>query len=128
MDNADKIAYDVIRNSEIYGVSHQDIIVASFVALGKNSDNFNLSEWVRYKEYVSEEDLQAAKKLAVILKIAEALDITGFGNVTDISCDILGDSVIMKTIVKENCTFEINYAMLCGSEFKKAFGKNLEVL
>ena len=128
VDNADKIAYDVIRNSEIYGVSHQDIIVASFVALGKNSDNFNLSEWVRYKEYVSEEDLQAAKKLAVILKIAEALDITGFGNVTDISCDILGDSVIMKAIVKENCTFEINYAMLCGSEFKKAFGKNLEVL
>lgn len=128
VDNADKIAYDVIRNSEIYGVSHQDIIVASFVALGKNSDNFNLSEWVRYKEYVSEEDLQAAKKLAVILKIAEALDITGFGNVTDISCDILGDSVIMKTIVKENCAFEINYAMLCGSEFKKAFGKNLEVL
>ena len=70
----------------------------------------------------------AVKKLSVILKIAEALDITGFGNVTDISCDILGDSVIMKTIVKEDASFEINYSMLCGSEFKKAFGKNLEVL
>lgn len=128
IDNADKIAYDVIKNSEIYGVNHTDIILASFVALGKNSDNFNLSEWVRFKEYVTEEDLIAVKKLSVILKIAEALDITGFGNVTDISCDILGDSVIMKTIVKEDSAFEISYAMLCGSEFKKAFGKNLEVL
>ena len=128
VDNCDKIAFDIIKNSEIFGVTHQDIILASFVALGKNSDNFNLSEWVRFKEYVSEEDLMAVKKLAVILKIAEALDITGFGNVTDISCDILGDSVIMKTIVKEDCAFEISYAMLCGNEFKKAFGKNLEVL
>lgn len=126
--NSDKIAYDVIKNSEIYGVNHTDVILASFVALGKNSDNFNLSEWVKYKEYLTEEDLIAVKKLSVILKIAEALDITGFGNVTDISCDILGDSVIMKTIVKEDSPFEISYAMLCGNEFKKAFGKNLEVL
>ncbi|MDY5676594.1 MAG: hypothetical protein SPK63_02215, partial [Eubacteriales bacterium] len=93
-----------------------------------NSDNFSLSDWVRFKEYLTDEDLIAVKKLSVILKIAEALDITGFGNVTDISCDILGDSVIMKTIVKEDASFEINYSMLCGSEFKKAFGKNLEVL
>lgn len=128
MENADKIAYDIIKNSGVYGVTHQEIILASFVALGKNSDNFNLSEWVRFKEIVKEEDLLAVKKLAVILKIAEALDITGFGNVTDISCDILGDSVIMKTIVNADSTFEINYTMTCGSEFKKAFGKNLEVL
>lgn len=128
VDNSDKIAYDVIKNSEIFGVTHQDVILASFVALGKNLDNFNLSEWVRYKEIVGEDDLIAVKKLSVILKIAEALDVTGFGNVTDISCDILGDSVIMKTIVGGDATFEINYAMLCGSEFKKAFGKNLEVL
>ena len=66
--------------------------------------------------------------MSVVLKIAEALDITGFGAVDDISCDILGDSVIMKTIVNKDATFEINYTMLCGPDFKKAFGKNLEVL
>ena len=72
--------------------------------------------------------MAAVKKLSVVLKIAEALDITGFGAVSDISCDILGDSVIMKTIVSKDATFEINYTMLCGPDFKKAFGKNLEVL
>ena len=103
-------------------------MLAAFVTLCKNSDNFNLSEWVRYKEYLTEEDLAAVKKLSVILKVAHSLDITGFGLVNDISCDILGDSVIMKTIVDGNALFEINYTMLCGAEFKKAFGKNLEVL
>lgn len=128
VENAEKVVFDVIKNSTIFGVSHVDIILAAFVALCKNVDNFNLSEWVRFKEYVTEEDLIAVKKLAIVLKVAESLDITGFGVVSDISCDILGDSVIMKTIVTEDASFEINYTMLCGSDFKKAFGKNLEVL
>lgn len=128
LENAERVVFDVIKNSTIYGVGHIEIILAAFVAVCKNPDNFNLSEWVRFKEYLTEENLMAVKKLAVILKVAESLDITGFGLVKDISCDILGDSVIMKTIVEGNANFEINYTMLCGSEFKKAFGKNLEVL
>jgi len=128
VDNCDRAVFDVIKNSEIFGVGHNDIIMAAFVALGKNPDNFNLSEWVKYKEYLTEEDLLAVKKLSVILKVAESLDITGFGNVVDISCDILGDSVIMKTIVSEESQFEIDATMLCGSDFKKVFSKNLEVL
>lgn len=128
VENYERAVIDVIKNSEIYGVSHTDIILAGFVALNKNTDNFNLAEWVKYKEYLTDEDLSAVKKLSVILKIAEALDITGFGNVTDISCDILGDSVIMKTIVTNEVPFEISYTMLCGADFKKVFGKNLEVL
>lgn len=128
LDNADKVVFNIIQNSSIYGVGHIEIILAAFVALNKNPDNFNLSEWVRYKEYLTEEDLAAVKKLSVVLKIAEALDITGFGLVDDISCDILGDSVIMKTIVSKEAQFEIDYTMLCGPDFKKAFGKNLEVL
>lgn len=128
VENSDKLAFDIIKNSDIFGVEHTDIILAGFVALGKNSDNFALNEWVKYKEYLTDEDLMAVKKLSVILKIAEALDVTAFGSVTDISCDILGDSVIMKTIVSQESQFEIKSAMNCGSEFKKSFGKNLEVL
>ena len=128
LDNADKVVFDIIQNSSIYGVGHIEIILAAFVALNKNPDNFNLSTWVRYKEYLTEEDLMAVKKLSVVLKIAESLDITGFGLVNDINCDILGDSVIMKTIVSKDAQFEIDYTMLCGPDFKKAFGKNLEVL
>lgn len=128
VENADRAVFDIIKNTEIFGVSHADIVLAGFVALNKNTDNFNLAEWVKYKEYLTEEDLAAVKKLSVVLRIAEALDVTGFGSVTDISCDILGDSVIMKTIVQADASFEISYAMLCGIDFKKVFGKNLEVL
>lgn len=128
VENADRSVFDIIKNSEIFGIGHNEIVMAGFVALGKIPDNFALNEWIRFKEYLTDEDLIAVKKLSVILKVAESLDITGFGSISDISCDILGDSVIMKTIASRNAQFEIDYTMLSGSEFKKAFGKNLEVL
>lgn len=124
----EKIAFNVILNSEIYGVSHSEIVMASFVAELCEFDNFNLSDWVKYKDLVTEEDLQAVKRLAVILRIAEGLNITGFGNVVDVNCDILGDSVIMKTIVNNDASLEIKYASLVASEFKKCFNKNLEII
>lgn len=126
--NKEKTSFDIVVNSDIYGVSHSELVLAGFVSSYRNPDNFNLSDWVRYKDLVTEEQLDAVKKLAVILKLAESLDITGFGNILDISCDILGDSVIMKTITQGNVELEIKCAMLSGNDFKKSFNKNLEIL
>ena len=128
VNNSEKNAFEVILNSNIYGATHSEIVMGAFVASVVDPDNFNLADYVKFKDLLTEEDLVAIKKLAIILKLAIALDITGFGNVTDISCDILGDSVIMKTVVENPCPLEIKTAMLCQNEFKKAFGKNLEVL
>ena len=124
----EKAAFDIILNSEIYGASHKEIVLAAFVVLIRDADNFSLSDWVKYRDLVTEEDLAAVKKLAVILKVAESLDVTAFGNVVDINCDILGDSVIMKTIVNADSSLEIKNAMLNANEFRKAFKKNLEIL
>jgi hypothetical protein len=75
-----------------------------------------------------EEDIIAVKKLAIIVRIAEALDKTHRNIVQDVSCDVLGDSVIMKTIVTNDASIEIKEALKAGADFKKAYGKNLEVL
>lgn len=128
IDSYNKISFNMILNSDIYGVSHTELVLAAFVSMLRNIDNFNLSEWVRYKDLVLEEDVENIKKLAVILNIAESLDITKFGNIIDISCDILGDSVIMKTISENDVAMEIKHAMQNRTDFKKAFNKNLEIL
>jgi hypothetical protein len=51
-----------------------------------------------------------------------------FGSVNDINCDILGDSVIMKTITSNDANLEIKHDLLNANDFKKAFNKNLEIL
>lgn len=127
-DSPEKIGFNIILNSQIYGVSHQELVLAAFTSILRDPDNFNLSDWVKYKDLVTEEDLNAVKKLAVILQIASSLDCTKFGNVIDISCDILGDSVIMKTITKGEVPLEIRQAKLSTIDFKRAYNKNLEIL
>ena len=75
-----------------------------------------------------EEDLAAVMKLSVILRIAESLDRSMSGGRKSINCDVLGDSVIMKTEAEGDCTLEIKDALGALGEFKRAFKKNLEIL
>ena len=71
---------------------------------------------------------EAVKKLGVLLRIAESLDRTRCGMVTGLNCDVLGDSVIMKTVVVGDATLELHDAGKANTEFKRAFRKNLEIL
>ena len=66
--------------------------------------------------------------MGVMLRIAVALDRSLSSVVNGINCDILGDSVIMKTEVESDATLEINSAMEIGSDFRKVFKKNLSIL
>ncbi|MCL2798076.1 MAG: Ppx/GppA family phosphatase [Firmicutes bacterium] len=117
-----------IMNSNLNGITHRELVLAAFVAAGHKQDEFNMAEWVKYKDVLREEDLVAVLKLGVILRIAESLDRTMSGNVKTLNCDVLGDSVIMKTEVEGDCSLEIKDALTAGAEFAKAYKKNLEIL
>jgi len=125
-------------NCNVHGVSHKEIVLSAFVAAQKKWEDFNLPEWVRYKDVVSDDDLEAVRKLSIIVAMAEALNIRNCNAVKDITCDILGDSVILKLVADENAKqnktdvnalhMEIFYAKKFSAEFSRAFRKNLEIL
>lgn len=127
-ENYQKNNFSVILNSNIYGASHKDIVLAAFVAANQNIDDFSLNEWVRYKDIVTDEDLEAVKKLAIIIKMASMMNITGSSSIKDVACDVLGDTVILKTEVERDATLEISQAMSIAGDFKKVYGKNLQIL
>ncbi len=124
-----KDALGVVLGSHIFGLSHRDLVLSAFVAGTQTNEEFSLSEWVRYKDLVREDDLVAVRKIAAILKLAVALDRSQQGNIVDLACDVLGDSVIMKTVTNGgDIQFEIKCAMEASHDFKKVFNKNLEIL
>ena len=118
----------MILQSSIFGATHREIVLAAFVAGCHNREEIPLIEWQKYKDLVTEEDLDAVKKLGVLLRIAESLDRTHCGVVTGLNCDVLGDSVIMKTEITGDAALEIRDASMANPEFKRAFKKNLEIL
>ena len=127
-ENYHKNCFPVIINSNIYGASHRDIVLAGFVAASQNVDDFSLNEWVRYKDLVGDEDVDAVKKMAIIIKMATLMNITNSNAIKDVACDVLGDTVILKTEVEKDATLEISQAMTIAGDFKKVFGKNLQIL
>lgn len=126
--NYHKHSYYMILNSNLYGISHRDLTLAAFVAFAHKKDDLASAEWMKYKQLITEDDYEIVRKLGVILKIAESLDRSMSSVVKTLNCDVLGDSVIMKTEVEGDAALEIKDAISASSEFKKAFGKNLEIL
>ena len=123
-----KDSLNVILHSQIFGASHKDLVLGAFIAGTQYSEEFSLSEWVKYKDLVSEEDLHAVKFLAILVRIASCFDISCKGFIKDVICDVLGDSVIMKTVTTEDISLELKLAGEVGPEFKHVYGKNLELL
>ncbi len=127
-NNMEKHGFDVILNSGICGATHKELLVAGFVCMCQNLDNLSLNEWIRYKDILNDEDLDAVRKLGVILNLARALNASRKPIITDIICDILGDSIIVKTVVEGNAEFEIMEAMKIAGDYKKVFKKSLQII
>ncbi|MBQ3494683.1 MAG: hypothetical protein IJA69_04640 [Clostridia bacterium] len=127
-ENHPAYSFEIIVNSKLNGIGHRDLLLAGFACKLQNQDNISLAEWVKYKDILTEEDLDAVRKLGVIINLAASLDRSRTANVMDVCCDILGDSIIMKTIVKEDATFDIRQGMKIGPDFKRIFKKYLQII
>lgn len=118
----------ICLNSALYGISQRDIVLAALVISVYKNDDFSMNELIKFKEFISESDVEIIRKLAIILRIAESLDRSMSGCVAGITCDVLGDSVIMKTETNGDASLEIKEAMTAGQDFRRIFKKNLDIL
>ena len=120
----------IILNSNIYGLTHKEMLMAAIVVQGNQTEAISKEEIIRYRELINETDITYIKQLNVLLRIAKAFDRSMSQAITDMACDVLGDSVIIKTEQKEgaDCSIEIKTALTTANDFKNAFGKGLEIL
>ncbi|MGN0765365.1 MAG: Ppx/GppA family phosphatase [Christensenellales bacterium] len=118
----------IILNSNLYGIAHKDLVMAAFVASMHRKGDIDTVEFMKYRDMLTEEDLDAILKLGVIVRIAESLDRSMSSVITNITCDVLGDSVIMKTESDGDCSLEIKDAMTAVGDFRRAYKKNLQIL
>lgn len=127
-NNIEKNGFNVILNSGVAGMSQKELLLASFVCLCQYPDNFSLSEWIKYKNILTDDDLDAVRKLGIIVRLAVALNSSKKQTIVDIVCDILGDSIIMKTIVSGDANYDILQGMKVAGDYRKIFKKNLQII
>lgn len=120
-------SFYIILHVNLYGLTHREHLMAAFVAAGHRKDQMR-KDYIKYTDILKSEDIDIINKLSVLLRIAESFDRCMSGVVTNVACDILGDSVIMKTVTTADAALEIKDALTSGELFKKAYGKNLVIL
>ena len=123
-----KHSFYFILNSNLYGIQQKDLVMVALVAGMHGTQPLEGVEIQQYLNMLTEEDIDAVRKLGVIVRIAECFDRSMGGVITALNCDILGDSVILKTESIADCTLEIKDAMSAVGDFKRAFKKNLDIL
>ncbi|MBQ8909369.1 MAG: hypothetical protein IJY90_03690 [Clostridia bacterium] len=123
-----KYGFNKIVYSGINGVSHRELLLAGFICTCQDLDEFSLNEWIKYKDILTDEDLDAVRKLGVIVKLAVALNASHKPIVQDIVCDILGESIIMKTVVEGDASYEILEGMKVAQDYKKVYKKSLQII
>ena len=126
--NYEKNGFDIVLKSDLYGCSHREQILSAFAVACQKTEDFNLVDFVKYREILDQEDMEAVKKLGIIIRMANALDKFKKNKIQDITCDILGDSVILKTVVENPVEMEIREALRSEGDFYRAFKKRLEIL
>ena len=126
--NYQKHSFYAILNSQISGATQKEVLLAAFACTCQNLDNFNLAEIMKYKDILSDEDVEAVRKLGVLVNLAVNLNASRKNVINDIVCDILGDSIIMKTVVSSDPSFEIIQSMKISEDFKKTFKKSLQII
>lgn len=127
-EDYEKHGFYTILNSSLAGVSQKDLLLASFTCLCQNPENFNLSDWVKYQAILTDEDLDAVRKMGIMVKLAALLNSSKEPVVTDIVCDMLGDSVIMKTISEGDPSYDVLQGLKIADDYRKLFKKNLQLI
>ncbi len=127
-ENFAKHGFEKIVYSGLKGVGHKELLLAGFVCVCQKLDNFSLNEWIKYKDILGDEELEAVRKLGVILGLAVALNASRKPIVQDVMCDILGDSIIMKTVVTGDAGYELLEGMKVASDYKKVYKKSLQII
>ena len=118
----------IIQHSSLYGISHRDVILASLVEMVYKNDEINMNDIIRHKDLIVEEDLDVIRKLGIMLRIANSLDRSMSAVVTEINCDVLGDSVILKTVSNGDSSLEVRDAINAGEDFQRIFHKKLDII
>jgi exopolyphosphatase / guanosine-5'-triphosphate,3'-diphosphate pyrophosphatase len=113
-------------NSGINGISNKELVMCAFI-IGMHRSESLKKDWNDYKLYMSKSDYEAVKKLSLFVRAAEELDRNEYGSVEAMHCSLEEDKVKINLVSKKATEPGNTFSLKCEKDFKKIFGRNLEI-
>lgn len=120
----------IINNAPLYGMTQLEQLKASFIAGFHHGISNKIVRSYRYAMMVTQTEWKEIRKLATLLALAEAADVTYEGLVTGFEAASTPEGVALSIIAAPEANYRaIDFEMqsLC-KQFKKEFGKPLVIV
>lgn len=123
--NYHKHNFYMMTNLPINGLSHKELIMASYTMMHSVKDNYDIENSL-YVKLLNKVDKDVTKVLGGILRLAECLDRKRDENIAKIDCILNSDQVILRLVSKGPTEVERKVVEDSMSYFAKVFGKTLK--
>lgn len=115
----------LVENARIFGLTHREQMLAAVVAGWHNGPSAKYVRNKIYSEFLDQHNWQTARKLALLLALAESLETTQLGLVKDVEPSITGSQAVLKLITHDPVSIERQAAAQHRKWFKKELGFEL---
>jgi exopolyphosphatase/guanosine-5'-triphosphate,3'-diphosphate pyrophosphatase len=126
-DHARHSAY-LIENARLFGLSHREQIMAAVIAGWHHSPSVKYSYNRIYNEFLGTGDWQKARKLALLLALAEGLDTTQMSLVEKVSTEFSKKKAQLVLTTKQELLLELQVIKKHSKWFKRETSRDLAVL
>lgn len=116
----------LILNAGLVGLTHRELVLSAYIAASHRLKKFK-TVVDEYKNLLKKDDRLLIRKAGVLMQIANSLDRGLIGKISDVSCQIGAQRVVIRITAQEDAALEKNEAMEAAAAFKKIFHKELVV-
>ncbi len=120
----------VIAHAPLYGMNHKEQLIASFIAGFHHGISGKIYRAYRYASMLNEEEWKLVRRLAVLLALAEASDVTYEGTIKELKATDHSEAVTLSLVASD--TDDHGSAVLelrnLAKTFKKEYGKPLLIV
>jgi exopolyphosphatase/guanosine-5'-triphosphate,3'-diphosphate pyrophosphatase len=125
-DHARHSAY-LIENARLFGLSHREQIMAAVIAGWHHSPSVKYSYNRIYNEFLDTANWQTARKLALLLALAESLDTTQMCLVEKVTTTFVEKQAKLVLTTSQNIVLELQSIRKHGKWFKRETGLELTI-
>jgi len=118
----------LVENARLFGLTHREQMLAAVVAGWHEGPTVKYMRNRIYSEFLDDTDWQKARKMALLLALAESLDTTQLGLVSEVSAALTDKAASLTMRVgRQGASVELKEAEHNRKWFKKEFGIDLEL-
>lgn len=119
-----KHSFYIILHSYINGLTHKELLMSASIAASHRFNNYRVPQ-PPFASIISRLDVKATELIGVLLKIAEGLDRSLVGAVSDLSVEFDDNTVIISVTSDIDLELEIHQAYRASLNFKEVYNRKL---